>query len=586
MVSALFYLRITSFLNALVSRTKRLKQPKYLIGAIFGAAYIYFTVYRRLRMSHGVGSSTLGNSSFPVEQLAIISTLAAAVLMIFVMLCWIWPRARASLAFTEPEIVFLFPAPVSRSTLIHYRLIIMQSGLLFTSLVFAVFASGLSFLSASTVIRLLGWWILLATASLHVIASSFVITQLTDRGVTSGRRQLFILGIVALLVAAIATWVWRDLHGPESSDLVDLSSMASYLSTQFSVGPLRWLLLPAKWVVQPLLATDLHSFLLALGPALGVFAVHYLWVLRTEVSFEDGSIASAEKRAVKLAEVRAGKVRFGHAEPKARRAPFNLSRAPRPELAFLWKNLLSSSEILQPRSALIATALIVIGCHWLTRNPDYAAAESVVAIFSMSMAGYVLFLGPLVARQDLRSDLLNVDILKTFPLRGWQIIVGEILTPVVVITTLVWLLLLAASLTIQPQHMGGLTPTMRTSMAIAIALLIPLLCAVPILIINGATMLFPTWMQTSQTRAGGIEVMGQRIFFFAGLFIMNVVALLPAAVIAGIGYFVAHWIVGVPIAAVIADLIVMVVLSVEVYFATLWLGERFEQFDLSAELRP
>ena len=52
--------------------------------------------------------------------------------------------------------------------------------------------------------------------------------------------------------------------------------------------------------------------------------IHYYWVLRTEVAFEEASIVKAEKRAVKVAAMRAGKVRIGHTPPKAQRAPFNL----------------------------------------------------------------------------------------------------------------------------------------------------------------------------------------------------------------------------------------------------------------------
>ncbi|RFC43616.1 MAG: hypothetical protein DUW69_002173, partial [Verrucomicrobia bacterium] len=37
MLGALFYLRLTSLKNVVLSRVRRLKQPKYLVGAIVGA---------------------------------------------------------------------------------------------------------------------------------------------------------------------------------------------------------------------------------------------------------------------------------------------------------------------------------------------------------------------------------------------------------------------------------------------------------------------------------------------------------------------------------------------------------------------
>ena len=48
MISALLYLQYHTFRNRLVSRFKRLKQPKYLIGAIVGGLYFYFYFFRYL----------------------------------------------------------------------------------------------------------------------------------------------------------------------------------------------------------------------------------------------------------------------------------------------------------------------------------------------------------------------------------------------------------------------------------------------------------------------------------------------------------------------------------------------------------
>jgi hypothetical protein len=142
-----------------------------------------------------------------------------------------------------------------------------------------------------------------------------------------------------------------------------------YLTSLLTSVPLAWLITPAKWVAQPLLAHDLRSFLAALGPALLVYAAHYVWVLRSEVSFEEASLARAEKRAARRsAALRDGTIRIGGGERKARRAPFKLGAAGRPEVAFLWKNLLASATYLQrPRAALIAAGVIIIGSAWLAR---------------------------------------------------------------------------------------------------------------------------------------------------------------------------------------------------------------------------
>ena len=43
---AFFYLQITSLYNNLRRRLLRLRQPKYLLGALAGAAYMYAFVFR------------------------------------------------------------------------------------------------------------------------------------------------------------------------------------------------------------------------------------------------------------------------------------------------------------------------------------------------------------------------------------------------------------------------------------------------------------------------------------------------------------------------------------------------------------
>jgi hypothetical protein len=80
--------------------------------------------------------------------------------------------------------------------------------------------------------------------------------------------------------------------------------------------------------------------------------------------------------------------------------------------------------------------------------------------------------------------------------------------------------------------------------------------------------------------------MGQSIFFFAGLVLAMVATLLPAALAAAAVFFLTLWVLGPVIAASLGGIAVLVVLGTEITVAILWLGKRFESFDLSAELRP
>jgi len=140
MASALLYLRVTSIVGRVKSRLKRLKQPKYLAGAVVGAAYLYFVFFRRMqgpqRGSHP-GPGGRAPPELPTEFYSLFAELGALVLFVVLVINWLSPR-QASLVFSESEIAFLFPAPVNRRMLVHYRILGSQLGIIFTALIFTV----------------------------------------------------------------------------------------------------------------------------------------------------------------------------------------------------------------------------------------------------------------------------------------------------------------------------------------------------------------------------------------------------------------------------------------------------------------
>lgn len=84
----------------------------------------------------------------------------------------------------------------------------------------------------------------------------------------------------------------------------------------------------------------------------------------------------------------------------------------------------------------------------------------------------------------------------------------------------------------------------------------------------------------------GLDVMGQRIIFMAGQLLVTALALLPAGIVGGVLYLLVNWLAGFLAASAVAVLALFVVLSAEVWAGVRLLGDRFEELDLSAELRP
>jgi ABC-2 type transport system permease protein len=587
MIGALVYLQLTSLRNALSQRLRRLRQPRYLAGAIVGFAYFYFFFFRHFFSGRGRPVlSVAGLTALTVDWPALLEPLGALVLFGFAAFAWILPKDRAALQFTEAEVAFLFPAPVPRRTLVHFKLIKSQLAILISSLFLALFSNRWSFLGGSMAIHAAGWWLIFSLINLHLLGASFARERLLDLGLDPARRRLIAFGVLALLGAATWLGLHHTLAPPTDADFAGPEAMLRYGQAVLAAPPLGWMLWPFRLAVRPFLATDASAFLWALGPALLLLAGHYLWVVCSEVAFEEASLALAQKRSDRIAAIRAGQWRGPGSRAKPRREPFALAaRGPAP-FAFLWKGLIAAGPLYYPRSWLTAAAVCIAGTLWLNRDPQYRPFMQVIGGASLGIGSYALLLGPMLFRRGLNLMLTRLDVVKTYPLRGWQIVLGEMLTPIALLTAFEWLLLTLVALGVQTVFRKvAAIPFLPGAGAVGIGLLVPPLGGLMFAIPFAATLYFPAWMGTGAQRGGGIEAMGQRLIFFAGYVVVLIVALLPAAVVGAVPFLLLQWLSGsLPVAVLAAGVTASAVLVGEFALVIWWLGHRYEKFDLSAEL--
>jgi hypothetical protein len=308
--------------------------------------------------------------------------------------------------------------------------------------------------------------------------------------------------------------------------------------------------------------------------------------VRSDVAFEEASLALTQKRAARIAAIRGGRWRGPASATTPHREPFALApRGPTP-IAFFWKGLIAAGPMFYPRSWLIAAGVCVAGALWLNRDPTYRPFVSVIGAVSLGIGGYALLLGPMLFRRGLNLMLTRLDVVKTYPLRGWQIVLGEMLTPIALLTAFEWLLLILAALGVQTIFRKiAAIPYLPGAGAVGVGLLVPPLGGLMFAIPFAATLYFPAWMGTGAQRGGGIEAMGQRLIFFAGYVVVLIVALLPAAAASAFPFFLLQWLTGsLPVAVLAAGATASAVLVGEFALVIWWLGHRYEQFDLSAEL--
>lgn len=600
MFGALLYLRLMSFRNWVLQRLKGLRQPKQLAGSLAFAFYFWFFFLRHGAAAVPSGrnlpptgaaplldATAVASAALPTHWLPAAMAFGAMALLVFVALIWIVPTQRAALGFSEAEIAFLFPAPVTRRSLVHFRLISGQLRSLVGATIMMLISNRWSFLGGNPLTHALGWWFVFSALNLHYSGANFTLTRLSDAGLGAIGRRLLALG---LLAAVFAVTFWRlpaPLRLPAANDAAALRPLTDWIATLTATAPLSWVLWPFQLVLGPFLAADLRLFLLALGPAVLVIVAHYLWVVKAAVAFEDASIDYAQKRTARIAAWRSGQRRFGSAPTGGRPAPFRLADRGRAEFAFLWKNLLSTWPYFNLRVLLGSTAVIVAGCTWMMTHPAWRGVLPAIGVAAAMAGGYLLIVGPQFARQDIRSDMAQADILKTYPLPGWQIVLGELLTPVVILTGLLWLALLTMVLAFDPAQarFAWLTPAVRITGALWLAAITPAIVALQLLVPNAAALVFPAWFQASRFRGGGPEVAGQRMIFFFAQLITMAVALLPAAAFAALLIFILQPFVGPALAVSAGGVAVLAILGGELWCGLWLLGQRFEHYDLSGEPR-
>ena len=593
MIGALLYLRLTSLKNLVAYRIRRLKQPRYLIGAAAAFAYLYLSIWRRTGLARAGGAAFSGVGTIIVAVICVFMSTTALLRIVY---AWISPPEAPGLQFSEAEITFLFPAPLSRRKIIHFRLLSAQLAILFTAVLMAVVFNRFAFAGGSRLVRAIGIWVILSTFGLHLSGTNLAIARLKEK---SGRFGLWRAGAVAVILLYIFAVVWSAVTVINKESFESLSpdsGLGGLTGHLLSSSPLRWLILPFEIVFAPYFATNLSGFLLAIIPALGVQGIHYYWVSSTEYRFEEGSIALAQKRtSIREAMALGESPKVGAFKPKAQPGPFPLSPTGPQEIAFLWKNLLSMrSSILSRRTILMA--LLITG--WLSfalgpvlshrhgRGGGLDFYAPIIVIFCAIAAGYTLLLGPQIARQDLRTDLPNADILKTFPIASWRLALGEILAPATVLSLVLWFLIIICAFLIDTRgQLEWLTPDVRVTAALCLAAASPVLCVVQLIVPNLIMLLLPGWFQASRSRAGGIELFGQRVILGIAQLLIALLVAAPGALAAAVIIFSSqHW-VGVSLAILLAALVVLPIMVGEVAVGLWCIGERFDRFDPSTEIK-
>ncbi len=572
---ALWLLVSRSLANVITFRIKRLRQPKYLAGACIGAAYFYFYFYRFLFHA----ARTPGASPFSALGDLGLDMAALALFGIFIVFAWLWPGSRAALYFTEAEIAWLFPAPIDRPALIRFKLLKSQFALLFLAFVMTLI-TGRFTQGSQAWLRMGGWWIVLSTLQLHRLGASFALQRLTERGLADWKRRFAVVGVVAALGAAFYFWQRSSPGAPQIEPQPRLADWSAWLRAFVNAGPGPYVLWPFRQLLGPWFASDGVAFARALPLPVAIMAAHYFWVISAHVSFEEASIVLSQKRAAFVAARRGGDLRVTQSPRAAKMPLFRLHPRGFAPVAFAWKHAISEGGL---RSARFWTG---VGAALLICVPAFrenAAVPIVAACIGGALFVFVFFTNAQLGAQIVRRELSAVDLLKTFPLRGWQLVLGQLLGPVIGGSIRQWfaIALVALSASVVPEISRAVP---RIGMfAASIALVIPALNLALMVVPTGATLLFPAWFKSGEHTTPGLETMGLRLIMVVGQLLVVGVALVPAVAIGAAAWFGASMLGAAYFSPIAAGAAAALTLGAEAGAGVAWLGWLFDRFDASSE---
>ena len=355
------------------------------------------------------------------------------------------------------------------------------------------------------------------------------------------------------------------------------------------------LLTPLRAVAAPLFAPTPSAFVAALPAALLLLALHYVWVIRTNARYEDATIEGAARRAARRAR-RRGEVAALPGEEKRKSVPFALDseRAPR------GRDLLEEPRRVEPDADEDAAGLVSSSRRLLSRGrsllalPRRRQGDRRGAHGRLGRRPLLALMLPSGLRLDLRRDLADAAVLRSWPVGPVGLVVAEVAAPLWVCV----LILLGGVLSALPLSVGralrgaanaagplaGLdAPERLVPAALAALLIVPPLSLLLVLGQNAATLAFPAWFPPGPHRSRGLEQMGISLLTALVSLMALALALIPAAVLAALVLFLGGAALG-PWALPLGALFGSLPLWAEAVGAVFLLARIWERFDPSLDL--
>ncbi|MCB1281928.1 MAG: hypothetical protein KDB18_10435, partial [Salinibacterium sp.] len=513
-LSAFSYFVTRSSANRVRSIFSKLRRPRYLIGILGTFAYFWFLFFRNPAMS--------AQDAEPDTVSRNVVLGLGGITLLQVVLTWLVSSTGRGIIFRESEVNLLFPAPLTRRRILAFKWLQSQLPLTLSALFMAALASRFGDLSFGFLF--FGLWL---SANFFFLHSTFAGLLLSHwkHGPNPIRNFTWLPGVVILAVVAMGMGAaWNDLGGSsDAKAFVRLLEhpVAAAILWPFTVFP--------KLAVSP----DLATLGTRLFWPLALIVTQMVVIYWADFRFEDQAVAIAGK-VTRLKTEGLDALR-GNSEKDARplKSAFTLAPTGPAWRAIVWKNVLSLGRL--PRRTWIGLVLGVVMMALMAglvalQDPE-SGTRSKVGLFILIGLSYGSLLAPAIVRVDLRIDIPHFDILKAMPLRGRQLVFGEVMGSVLVLFAVQAALLLVAAALITRVNGEDVGWVLKAPI---LAGLVPGFFALDFAILTGenlAALWFPSFVRLGRGIRQGVDQFGQNMLgAIARLLVFAVLLFVPALV--------------------------------------------------------
>ena len=523
MTGALAYLFWTTSRNRLLTQLRRVRNPRYAVAFAVGALYFWWLLIRPAALPVRGARVLFGTTSAALAPLLLVVLLSGV---------WLFGGDRTALAFPPAEVALLFTAPITRRSLIVYKLVRAQLSIVLSSIIW-VFLLRRGSATLPGILSALGFWVLFMTLAFHRLGAALVRASSQEHGVVGLRRNRASIALFATIVVVLL----MQLFGARQSLLGahDAGVTMRVLATAFSTLPARVVLFPFSLMLGPTYAASAGEWTRAMPPALAILGLHAWWVLQSNVRFEEAAVEASALRARQLERARA---RFGAAPvvvPSSGARTIALAATGRPAMAVVWKNMICLLRTSQLRQ-LLGPAMIVFVVPFAFAGGEGDAFQN-LAVIAILLALVLLLFGGRSIRNDLRSDMLYLPLLKALPLSAPDIVLAEVASGAVPMAAVQLVLLAVAAVALALSRSAFHIPLeFRIGALVAAPAMLLALNVAMFTILNGTAVLFPGWIRLGTKGAAGIEALGANmIATFGTLLLLVLLLVVPIAV--GIGVY-------------------------------------------------